>query len=73
VANKITLNPQDSITLLPLDNNITLPQGRITLKKLFCLLYNLQRGNTDVALPLFMSLTNLLYATVPFFVFKGFP
>ena len=25
VANKITLNPQDSITLLSKDNNITLP------------------------------------------------
>ena len=32
-ANKITLNPQDSITLLSHDNNITLPQGRITLDK----------------------------------------
>ena len=31
-ANKITLNPQDSITLLSKDNNITLPSGRITLK-----------------------------------------
>lgn len=28
VANKITLNPKDSITLLSGDNNITLPQGR---------------------------------------------
>ncbi len=33
-ANKITLNPQDSITLLFEDNNITLPQGRITLEKI---------------------------------------
>ena len=32
-ANKITLNPQDSITLLSKDNNITLPQGRITHDK----------------------------------------
>ena len=35
VANKIKLNPQDSITLLSRDNNITLPQGGITLEKLF--------------------------------------
>ena len=44
VANKITLNPQDSITLLSKDNNITLPQGRITLEKLFRFLYNLYIG-----------------------------
>ena len=31
MANKITLNSKDSITLLSGDNNITLPQGRITL------------------------------------------
>ena len=44
VANKITLNPNDSITLLSGDNNITLPQGRITLEKLFRFLYNSYRG-----------------------------
>ena len=44
VANKITLNPKDSITLLSEDNNITLPQGRITLDIIFCFLYNLYRG-----------------------------
>ena len=31
-ANKITLNPQDSIALLSGDNNITLQLGRIPLK-----------------------------------------